>query len=133
MKMCPINFKSTIRLNASCIEKHGGLQLKKVMEYAEEKHDKTVLDVVKETLNDGKDDKYKLVYGYEQYMKHKAPSVKLYKNDDLIVEKSENCTEHKILAIDVLRDFAYYKMSEAQKNQMKADFEKTINHLMSIT
>lgn len=132
MKMSPINFKSTIRLDSHCINKHGGFQLKKVMEYAEEKHDKTVLDVVKETLNDGKDDKYKLVYGYEQYMKYKAPSVKLYKNDDLIVEKSENCTEHKVLANDVLRNFAYYKMSEAQKNQMKADFEDTINQLMDM-
>lgn len=129
MKLCPITFTSSIRLDASRINKHGSLQMLKVIDYAEENHDKTVLDVVKSTLNDGKDDKYKLVYDYEKRGICNFPVVNLYKNNTLIIEKSSN-NDHCELANDVLRELAYYNLSKAQKNEMKADIEVIKNQLL---
>lgn len=128
MKLCPINFKSTIELDASRIKKNRFSQMNKVLELAEKNHDKAVLDVLKETLNDGKDDKYELVY-YHSDPRYNSPAVNLYKNNSLIIKKSEN-SDHCELANKILRELAYFKLSEAQKNEMKTDFENVKQQLL---
>lgn len=88
------------------------------------------MNLIKDTLKDGKDDEYKLVYTEQQKGLLSLPSVLLMKNNILIDQKTGNCV-HSDLTNMLWRDMVYNNLSGTQKDNVKADFENVKKQLIN--